>query len=370
MKIENLLDTKNLISRIDEGMITFQEHPTLPLRVYNYTHEAQQVPPLEWDREMSLCRGLIVDDKGLVVARPFPKFWNYGQTGAAELKGIPEVTEKLDGSLGIYWCYKGERGIATRGSFTSEQALWATEWFRKNLGYLSWPDPLMTPLFEIIYGKNQIVVKYPFEGLVLLSFIDIETGLEPPYSVIESTANHQKIPVVSKFNKTIAECLAEDKTNKEGYVLTWKPMSLPALRVKVKFAEYVRLHKLLTGVSPKAIWEVLAKDRLEGLMKMTEGTPMEFNMWVDKWTRRMQADKRDIETRAIRVYLEFICSLDIKLSDRLSEREMRKMAAAHFTKFTDLAPILFRIWDGDSYEDILWKMVKPKGTDTFKRDEG
>jgi hypothetical protein len=44
---------------------------------------------------------------------------------------IPKITEKLDGVLGILYPENNKVAISSRGSFTSEQAIWATGWMRQ-----------------------------------------------------------------------------------------------------------------------------------------------------------------------------------------------------------------------------------------------
>ena len=60
--------------------------------------------------------------KGRIVARPFKKFFNLSD-GRTDITGEYEIYEKMDGSLGILFFYEGEWILASRGSFTSEQAI-------------------------------------------------------------------------------------------------------------------------------------------------------------------------------------------------------------------------------------------------------
>jgi RNA ligase len=130
----------------EDGLLYKQTHPTLPLTIWNYTPEVQYGQL--WDEITLQCRGLIVDNEGNVVARPFKKFFN-----TEEGKHTPtpefEVFEKMDGSLGILFYYQKEWVFATRGSFTSDQSKKAYELLEKypieNL------DKKNTYLFEIIY---------------------------------------------------------------------------------------------------------------------------------------------------------------------------------------------------------------------------
>jgi RNA ligase len=86
------------------------------------------------------------------------------------------VYDKLDGSLGILYFYDDKPYIATRGSFTSEQAERANKIFQKKYSHLHF-NKEHTYLFEIIYPENRIVVDYGAkEDLILLAVLDTETG--------------------------------------------------------------------------------------------------------------------------------------------------------------------------------------------------
>jgi RNA ligase len=64
----------------DDGLVQKQVHPTLPLTIWNYTPKTQYGELYNnyifWDDVTLQCRGLVTDDKGNVVARPFKKFFN------------------------------------------------------------------------------------------------------------------------------------------------------------------------------------------------------------------------------------------------------------------------------------------------------
>lgn len=177
----DVVDLDELTWLMANGYVREQTHPSEPLRILNYTDRAQTKPEL-FDEAPSLnqCRGLIWNTTdGTIVARPFRKFWNYGQAQAATISLGTEVDvlDKADGSLGIL--YRGPNSgklyIATRGSFTSDQAIWASNWLRQ-YGDPEAFEPTSTYLFEILVGWNRIVLDYDWDGLVLLEIVDIETG--------------------------------------------------------------------------------------------------------------------------------------------------------------------------------------------------
>ena len=69
---------------VQEGYIRQQFHPAEPLAILNYTHQAAY--DNLWNDATKVCRGLIYNLETLeVVARPFPKFFNWGQPEAPVL---------------------------------------------------------------------------------------------------------------------------------------------------------------------------------------------------------------------------------------------------------------------------------------------
>lgn len=180
MNLDKLMDPGLLHARIEEGYVKVRHHPTLPYRILNYSELAAY--SRTWDEVTLQCRGLIVDDQNEVIARPFPKFFNDGEHDGDRLPQLDlsapvEVTDKLDGSLGILYPNEGEWAIATRGSFESDQAKWATRHYEDEYADHFTPQPGYTYLFEIIYKANRIVVDYDFEDLVLLAVVDNEESI-------------------------------------------------------------------------------------------------------------------------------------------------------------------------------------------------
>jgi RNA ligase len=133
---------------IGRGLIVKQEHPTLPLSIYNYSRTCQY--DRLWDAVTLDCRGLVLDNEGNVVAKPFPKFFNMEELSDSEIPNESfEVFEKMDGSCIICFYYNDEWIRATRGSFISEQAIMANKLLQKYP--IEKLDKNNTYIFEIIY---------------------------------------------------------------------------------------------------------------------------------------------------------------------------------------------------------------------------
>lgn len=327
---------------VEQKMVVVQKHPEADLFIYNYSPKVQFAKL--WNEVTLQTRGLILDGQMNVVARPFCKFFNLEEHQPSEIPQIPfEVFDKLDGSLGILYWFNDEPLIATRGSFTSDQARHATQVLHKK--YKDTFDKLdkkSTYLFEIIYPQNRIVVDYgAMDDLILLTVIDNETG--------EERLDDIGFPMVKRFDgiNDLQELKALEEENKEGFVVRFKN----GLRVKMKFAEYIRLHRIVTGVSNVAIWEYLSEGKpLEDLL---EKVPDEFFNWVKATVAELTKQFDAILEESQKAFKPF---------------DIRKEAAEYF-KAQKYPSVLFSMLDNKSPHKIIWKMIKPKYSKPFKTDE-
>lgn len=340
---------------VNEKYISVQKHPTENLFIYNYTHKAQfdQI----WNNETLQCRGLIMDDKFNIVSRPFPKFFNLEET-----KQIPsepfEVFEKYDGSLGISYWIGSTPHIATRGSFTSEQAIKATEMLQNKYANNSSLvlNNKWTHLFEVIYPENRIVVDYKgMEDLVLLTVINTETSKELPYKKITDLYS-DFFPIAKRYDgvkdlNTIKTMFSDN--NSEGFVIRFKS----GTRIKVKFDEYKRLHRLVTGINARHIWELLKESK--PLDELLEHVPDEFYQWVKKTATRLTKQHNKIESE---------CGIILERLKKLPTRKKQALLIHENRKYRKLSGILFKMLDNAPYDELIWKTLKPVHETPFKKE--
>jgi len=367
MHLTDLFSQSDLQAQLDALMVKAMPHPSGRLTILNYTKRAQYTPEL-WNHVTDKCRGLIVDNDGNLVARPFEKFWNlddprHPETLTANLPATaPLLTRKMDGSLGIGYQLDGKWYVATRGAFVSDQAVWASAWLAEHSPSI-WPAGT-TPLFEIVYPENQIVVRYEYSGLVLLALVTIATGEEATYPELLAHGERNGIPVVEAFDRPLAEAAAEDIRNEEGYVAAWPRPGTTPLRCKIKYGNYVRLHRLLTGTNAVTVWEML-RDGLD-IAELTTDVPDEFRAWIDAMERRFSDGFAAIESAARAAF-------DAYPGDKDPTNPEAKKAFALYVmaNHKDLAPILFAMISGKSYDAIIWKSIRPRGDEekTFKEDD-
>ena len=126
------------------------------------------------------------------------------------------------------------------------------------------------------------------------------------------------------------------------------------LRVKVKLAEYVRLHRLVTGVNAKTIWELLRAN--QPFDELLDRVPDEFYAWVKHTRDDLLAQFAAIEAAA-RVVQQQVAHLPTRAEQ-----------AAIVTKHTH-PNVVFAMLDDKDYADLIWKNLRPVAAEPFKVDE-
>lgn len=336
---------------VEEGWLISQVHPTLDLTIYNYSQKTQYES--HWTEETLMARGLVLNSSGEIVARPFGKFFNASEVPDQIPNSAFEVFEKMDGSLGIFFWYAKDEVLhpvfASRGSFTSEQAVKGWEMLQK-LPYLELHYG-HTHMFEIIYPENRIVVDYgASEKLVLLGIIkttdgreisrnDIECSLDSAFELVNS------YHIKEKWDRLVT--LSEP--NKEGFVIRFSN----GFRVKVKFEEYVRLHRIITNISSTDIWEMLAANK--PLDEILEKVPDEFFDWVRETEAKLRSEFETLENEYKWIY---------KVISRSPSAETRK-GFAERAMFYKHPSLLFSMVDEKDYAPGIWKLIKPEWSKPF-----
>ena len=343
------LDLDILKQYVNEGWLEVNNHPSLPLFIYNYSRETQFSK--KWDDITLMCRGLILDNEGNVVARGFNKFFNLEEHSLDEIPNEEfEVFEKMDGSLIIGFVYNGEFHTATRGSFTSDQSIDA----RKIVDEMGVSDIFKegySYLFEYIAPQNRIVVNYgDWRELVVLSIMDNKTGEEAKYPELIVMAC-EGFRVVNRYLgiTDYAQLKSKVENNKEGYVVRFKS----GFRIKIKGDEYVRLHRLITNFSNVDIWELL-KDK-KPLDEFLDRVPDEFDTWVKGCINTLNNEYNNIELEAKYFFNEY-------RSPKMERKDIAKLVLGT-PKY--LHAILFKMVDGKDYSNLIWKIIRPEYSKPF-----
>ncbi|MEU8543953.1 T4 RnlA family RNA ligase [Streptomyces sp. NPDC048717] len=398
LTLDELLPPQELAAAIAAGHVVRKTHPELPLSLYTYTRICQFEGV--WNRVTSRCRGLVADDRtGRIVALPLPKFFNVsehslGRPYAPPLPDEPfEVYEKVDGSLGVVFHYDGRWLVATRGSFVSVQAAWAQR--RLDAADTAALVPGVTYLAEIVHPANRIVVDYgERRDLVLLAAFGTD-GTEIPLAeaardwrpVGPVVTVHPPLPLDELLKLTESSTLPDGRpatgTDAEGFVLRFAS----GLRAKAKIAEYVRLHRILTGVTARDIWRghgiqrfadvetrILAQAlglspaELDGIRArggrplddLLEQVPDEFDAWVRSVIDGLETEFAARERAVDEAYAT--------LAPLAGERAAFARAVAALPDRRLRAALFLRL-DGRRGDLPAWRELRPENTDPFTADE-
>jgi RNA ligase len=225
-------------------------HPQHPLALLNYTqlaHNTLHGFPAGWTRALRLCRGIVIDLEGKLVALPFAKFFNFGeQAETANLPAEPfEATVKYDGHLGIIFSYADQLLLTTRGYFDSPTSVLGSQMLAEQAEKNGWNASEFknrTLLAEIIHPQTKVYVNYGQTGFIAIG----ATQLAPPQDFncteLQAWSAVLNLPVTETWNgDSLAELaqLMKDRgiTNQEGYVVRFQS----GLRVKFKFENYIGL---------------------------------------------------------------------------------------------------------------------------------
>lgn len=210
-------------------------------------------------------------------------------------------------------------------------------------------NPNMTYLFELVAPWNRIVIPYAEAAMILIGVVDRTSGIDATYAEVQEWANIHGFRAVEFESRPVDSISLDDPKirDREGFVARFSN----GLRVKLKYQQYMILHKILTGLSVKGIWELLSG----GTEPTFDGVPDEFMDWYSKQCGSLKAAYADIDARAKAVFAA------------TPKYATRKEFAMDFVKHKDLSPILFAMLDGKQHAPIIWKLIRPEGcTPTFQ----
>ena len=333
------------------GHLFKQVHRNMPLSIWNYTPEVQYGQL--WDKVTLQCRGLVTDNNGDVVAYPFKKFFNIEENRHTPTENF-EVYEKMDGSLGILFFYEGKWVVATRGSFTSTQAVKARELLDTKYNLESIPKGYTT-LFEIIYPENRIVVDYgDEEKLVVLGMTNRFNGKELDYESLVNMHSESGIPVVKRYDgiKDYSTLKGMIESNAEGFVVKFSNGD----RMKIKGEEYLRLHKIMTNVSTTGVWELLSNGG--DINEFLKDVPDEFYKKVKDYADTLKYGYVQVSEHCGKSHNYFRYG---KYNDREVEPTKKEYAEHVMTNgHPPYRSVMFAMWDGKPYDKLIWNILKPE----------
>jgi RNA ligase len=135
---------------------------------------------------------------------------------------------------------------------------------------------------------------------------------------------------------------AKNEANKEGFVLRFQPGNF---RMKIKFEEYVRLHKIMTCLSTTAVWETLSEGK--SMDEMLKDVPDEFYEKIKEY-------EQDLLDEFNKLKLEYEDHFE-----SIRRLATRKLFAQFATSFRHPS-LLFGLLDNKDISPSIWKIIKPE----------
>ena len=319
------------------------------------------------------CRGITLHESSKdflgVFCFPFTKFFNYGESLAAEIDWDSAVVqEKIDGSLGALWSdpKTDKWRISTNGTIDAfkaglplpgndlesfgdlfligiEKYFPSFEEFIKNLEEVVPYHRAFTYMFEMVSPYNKVVVPHME---VDIRFIGMRENT-PPYREYNKYDIGIPKPKTYKLN-SLDECIKtfeELDFKTEGYVIVDKDFN----RIKVKNPAYLAIHNLRgEGVVSlkRALFLIVNNDHQEFLSYFPE-----YNDIFE-----------DLEKK----YKDFLFHINMEIKEVFGDMEFsdRKDFALYVTKNTIMPGLFFSILDGkytlENWEDAIKALPSDK----------
>jgi RNA ligase len=225
-------------------------------QVIDYVYQDQNTFDIP---ELMECRGIKFCPEGLILARPFRKFFNYGERGADLPVHRPHtITEKLDGSMVhpvlldrrmFFMTRKGHTDVAMK----AERHVLSTP----GIDYQGFCHSAIrngwTPIFEYTGPNNRIVLRYEKEALTLIAMRRIIAGEMATREELRNFVNGFNVPLVKtktfQLKGQIDEFITHTRalTDAEGYVIYFDD----GYMVKIKAEDYVLKHRALDDLGSK-----------------------------------------------------------------------------------------------------------------------
>ena len=225
------------------------------------------------------CRGITFDKEGNIICRPLPKYFNINekeetQSNKMNLYEPHKVLLKYDGSMIKCFSVNDRIVLATKAGETevSQQAL---DFIQDKPDYWDFIGNMITfgytPLFEWCSLKNQIVVPYPEDSLVLLALRGIYTGRYVHYDRMIELARDYGVPVaqtvenLAQQNIELFVSQVKEWTGQEGIVLRFDTGHM----VKCKSEDYVLRHKTKEQINQeKNVIGVILEDLVDDMIPL------------------------------------------------------------------------------------------------------
>jgi RNA ligase len=320
------------------------------------------------------CRGIKFDADGNLIARPYHKFFNFGeplmQTADVAAAGLFHehfvILDKLDGSMIHPIRWNGDIHYCTRMGITdvAMQAQRYVDTTHEKLSTLAGPwytafandlvHAGMTPLFEWCSREQRIVIDHPQDQLILTGVRTNRTGEYMEYAEMKTLAAQYRIPIVNVWEgewngiDTFLD-MVHNIEEAEGFVLRWDNGTMG----KSKGEWYLQIHRAKDHISfEKRVIGLILDDNVDDVLPFL--LPHDYT--------RVLAYREDfwstidalVDTFAGVVETVRLIQKRTSVSPSAMKGYFAKVITSDYTGV--LSPwkgLLFSVWDGKDSKDVI-----------------
>ena len=266
------------------------------------------------------CRGIKFRPDGTLLARPYHKFFNFGEplmrvedlAAAGRFHEHFLILDKLDGSM-IHPIVHEDKVYPCTRMGISDVAAQAFTFMDGNGWYLDFCYDLaqsgLTPMFEWCSRKQRIVLDYPEDQLILTAIRVNRTGEYLTWRKMQCLAEPYKIPMVGHWEGEWEDIhafldMVHGIEESEGYVLRWDDGTMG----KTKGQWYLQIHKAKDHIAhEKRLIGLILNDNLDDVLPFL--LPMDYERVIayrkDFWERVDGAvETLDMKVRICREFAE------------------------------------------------------------------
>lgn len=312
LKMHDLWDLERLKQHAQHNSVYVIQSSRFPNVVMLHYMDTCQYDNL-WTTFSRMSRGLILDLKNRkVLAYPFEKFFNLGQTGEAQYDQLValggfETSEKLDGSMIIAFIDPNtdQLTFTTKGSFDSEHGAYANQlpltFEQRNL--LRIYAQHGTLMFELIAKPFQIVVDYKkkgyAEGLYLIGYRHNRSAKLMTFDELRAVASTLDLPTFKTYQFGSLDRLLDTAKDlpvlEEGFVIRYQN----DLMIKIKGSAYLAAHRFISHLSDRNILEAVADGTASNLAELA---PEEYRQDVLDKIVHFQKRVAELENTCYNLY--------------------------------------------------------------------
>jgi RNA ligase len=210
-------------------------------------------------------RGIVFDEDGACICRPFHKFFNVGETRSNK-KIEPNwskstFSQKWDGSMLMPVLLDGKIFWKSRKTFYSDTVKKAQRFTQQTVYTeiaLQFLEKGQTPIFELVGPHNPLVIQYEEDDLVFLAARDIKSGYYAEFC--------------KQFPMKWAEIPAMEGI--EGFVV-WDTQEL----YKLKTQWYMERFRVTMGENMKSIVQAAIDNKIDDMMPLITTQTRKDEVW-------------------------------------------------------------------------------------------